>query len=73
MVTTDEGGFLNYNGLVLTADGLQSHAVQDRDGFLPDQGEGSDVLVALQAAPPVLEPAPMNQISVGAARLLLWP
>lgn len=73
MVTTDEGGFLNYNGLVLTADGLQSHEVQDRDGFLPDQGEGSEVLVALQAAPPVLEPAPFNQISVGAARLLLWP
>lgn len=73
MVTADEGGFLNYNGLVLTADGLQSHAVQDRDGFLPDQGEGSDVLVALQAAPPVLEPAPLHQIRVGAARLLMLP
>lgn len=60
MVTTDEGGFLNYNGLVLTADGLQSHAVLYRDGFLPDQGEGSDLLAALQDASPVLEPAPMN-------------
>lgn len=74
MITTDEGGFLNYNGLVPTADGgLQSHAVQDRDGFLPDQGEGSDLLSALQAAAPVLEPAPFNQISVGAARLLMLP
>lgn len=73
MVTTDEAGFLNYNGLVLTADGLQSHAVQDRDGFLPDQGEGRDLLMTLQVAPPVLEPAPFNQISVGAARLLMLP
>lgn len=73
MVTAADGGLLNYIGLQMTADGLQIHGVQNFDGFLPDQGEGGDVLVALQAAPPVLEPAPLNQIRVGAARLLMLP
>lgn len=71
IITAGLDGFMSYTGLALTDVGLQQHSVQARTGLLPDQAEGSDLLIALQSTPPAIKPAPLNQVMVGDTGLLL--
>jgi len=76
MIVLDvEGGFARFEGLSLRDGYLVRHALWATDGqALPSPEAAAAIIAALQAAPPPLSAAPMNQIGLpGGGGLALAP
>jgi hypothetical protein len=60
-----EGGFARFEGLSLRNGALNYHSLWASDGGpLPDATQAAAVIAALQASPPPLSQAPLNQIGL---------
>lgn len=67
----EPSGYVRYEGLGLSANGVQRRSVGALDGVLPDQAEGESAIAALQDAPPPLRAAPLNMLGVDGGLILL--
>lgn len=66
-------GYISYTGLWLEAAGLQQRQIMPSFAELPDGAAGVAALRSLQTTSPVLVPAPLNMLMVGATGLILSP
>ena len=65
--------YISYTGLILADNHLQQRQIMSSFGNLPDGAKGRAALRSLQAAPPVLAPAPLNMLMIGETVLILVP
>jgi hypothetical protein len=66
-------GYISYSGLWLDGNLLQTQQISPRFGDFPEGDAALAALRALQAAAPVLAPAPLNMLVIGENGLIMAP
>ena len=73
VVLRDADDVMRYEALVQIGGTVERRAVSTLSGYLPYDASGAEVIGQIQAAPPIISPAPLNQITVGARSLVIFP
>lgn len=73
LVLRDAGDSTRYEALVQIGETVERRSVSALKGYLPYDETGAALIAQLQATPPILTPAPLNQISVGDRSLVIFP
>ena len=67
----DAGLSMQYVALVQAEGGIEQRAVTTLKGFLPYDATGSEIISQMQAGPPKLTPAPLNQMNLGSRSVVI--
>lgn len=73
LVLRDAGLSMQYVALVQTDSGVEQRTVSTLKGYLPYDDTGAAIISQMQAGPPNITPAPMNQMTVGARSFVIFP
>lgn len=71
LVMRDAGLSMQYVALVQGDGGIEQRAVTTLKGFLPYDATGSEIISQMQAGPPKLTPAPLNQMNLGSRSVVI--
>ena len=73
LVMRDAGLSMQYVALVQAEGGVEQRNVSTLKGYLPYDDAGAVIISQMQAAPPNITPAPLNQMTVGDHDLVIFP
>ena len=73
LVLRDVGDSMRYEAFVRINGTVERRSVSSLEGYLPYDPTGAAIIMQMQAAPPQMSPAPLNQMSVGDQKLLILP
>ena len=71
LVLRDAGLSMQYVALVQAEGGIEQRAVTTLKGYLPYDATGAAIISQMQAGPPDITPAPMNQMTLGNRSLVI--
>ena len=73
VVLRDAGNSMRYEALVQVGTLIERRSLTAVQGYLPYDVAGAKMIADMQAAPPVLIPVPLNQITVGGQGIMIYP
>ena len=73
LVMRDAGQSMQYVALVRAEGGVEQRNISTLKGYLPYDASGVAIISEMQAAPPNISPAPINQITVGDRSMVIFP
>lgn len=73
VVLRDAGNAMRYEALVQVGGSVERRSLATLQGYLPYDAGGAQIIAQLQAAPPVLSPVPLSQITVGGQGIIIFP
>jgi hypothetical protein len=73
LVLRDVTGYISYEAFVQIEGAVERRSVSSIKGFLPYDEGGAELIAQMQAAPPKISPAPINQITLGDRNLIISP
>lgn len=73
VVLRDTGDAMRYEALVMVADVVERRSMSSLQGYLPYDAGGVKVIADMQAAPPLLAPVPLRQITAGGQGIMIYP
>lgn len=73
VVLRGAGDAMRYEALVQFGTSVERRSMSTLQGYLPYAAGGAKVIADMQAAPPVLTPVPLSQITVGGQGIMIFP
>ena len=73
LVLRDAGDSMRYEALATMKGIVERRSVSSLEGYLPYDSAGAAIITQMQAGPPNMTPAPLNQMIVGDRSLLILP
>lgn len=73
VVLRDAGDAMRYEALVHVGTAVERRSMSALQGYLPYDAGGAKMIADMQAAPPVLSPVPLSQITVGGQGVMIYP
>ncbi len=73
LVVRNPDGYISYEAFVQIDGIVERRSVSALKGFLPYDDSGADIIAQMQAAPPVISAAPINQMTVGDRSFTIFP
>ena len=73
VVLRDAGDAMRYEALVQVGTLVERRSLSTLQGYLPYDAGGAQIIAQMQAAPPVLSPVPLSQITVGSQGVMIFP
>lgn len=73
LVLRDVGDSMRYEAFIRINGTVERRSVSSIEGYLPYDATGTAIIMQMQAAPPQMSPAPLNQMIVGDRSLLILP
>ena len=73
LVLRDAGDSMRYEALATMKGIVERRSVSALEGYLPFDANGATIITQMQAGPPNITPAPLNQLIVGDRSLLILP
>jgi Domain of unknown function (DUF4153) len=69
----DAGDSMRYEALAQIDGVVERRSVSSVKGYLPYDAAGATIIAEMQSAPPVISPAPINQMTLGGRDLIIFP
>ena len=73
VVLRDAGDAMRYEALVQIGTLVERRSMSTLQGYLPYDAGGAQIIAQMQAAPPVLTPVPLSQITIGGQGIMIYP
>ena len=73
VVLRDAGDAMRYEALVQVGTLVERRSLSTLQGYLPYDAGGAQIIAQMQAAPPVLSPVPLSQLTLGSQGIMIFP
>lgn len=73
VVLRDAGDAMRYEALVQVGTLVERRSLSTLQGYLPYDAGGALIIAQMQAAPPVLSPVPLSQLTLGSQGIIIFP